>query len=154
MVDYTALITAWNSVTQPPAGVTGTALTGGMTTAQKLAAVNAWTVAIPLVPEIPVSKIIGAIVPADLLGLTALQLQQLQFLLQSNQTVVAPLGGTIRAVFGTIFTGKATTLANLTALVAPFDNATQNWCAVHGYPTNAAGNGNLSISDTQNAGLV
>ena len=44
MAWYTALINAWNGATQPPAGVTGTALTGGMSTAQKLAAVNAWTV--------------------------------------------------------------------------------------------------------------
>ena len=44
MAYYTALINAWNSATQPPTGVTGTGLTGSMTTAQKLAAVNAWTV--------------------------------------------------------------------------------------------------------------
>lgn len=41
---YTALITAWNGVTQPPVGVVGAGLTGGMTTAQKVAAVNGWTV--------------------------------------------------------------------------------------------------------------
>lgn len=44
MAYYTALIAAWNGATQPPTGVTGTGLTGGMTTAQKLAAVNGWTV--------------------------------------------------------------------------------------------------------------
>ena len=44
MAYYTALITAWNSGTQPPTGVTGTGLNGGMTTAQKIAAVNGWTV--------------------------------------------------------------------------------------------------------------
>lgn len=41
---YTALSAAWSGATQPPAGVVGTALTGGMTTAQKIAAVNGWTV--------------------------------------------------------------------------------------------------------------
>ena len=153
MAYYTALIAAWTSVTQPPAGVTGTALTGGMTTAQKLAAVNAWTVAMPQAASIPVSSIVGAILPADFLALTPLQLQQLQFLLQSSQTVSAPPGGTIRSVFATIFAGKATTLANLAALVAPFDNATQNWCAVNGYPTSSVGDGNLSVPDTLNAGL-
>lgn len=43
MADYAALISAWNGATQPPSGVTGTAITGGMTTAQKIAAVNTWT---------------------------------------------------------------------------------------------------------------
>jgi hypothetical protein len=44
MAYYTALIAAWNNVTQPPPGVTGTGLTGGMTTAQKIDAVNGWTI--------------------------------------------------------------------------------------------------------------
>jgi hypothetical protein len=43
MAYYTALIAAWNGATQPPAGVTGTALTG-LTTANKIIAVNGWTV--------------------------------------------------------------------------------------------------------------
>jgi hypothetical protein len=47
MAYYDALVTAWNNATQPPPGITGTGLTGGMTTAQKLAAVNGWTVAGP-----------------------------------------------------------------------------------------------------------
>lgn len=44
MAYYTALIAAWNGATQPPTGVTGTGLNGGMTTAQKIAAVNGWTI--------------------------------------------------------------------------------------------------------------
>lgn len=44
MAYYTALIAAWNGATQPPTGVVGTGLTGGMTTAQKITAVNGWTV--------------------------------------------------------------------------------------------------------------
>jgi hypothetical protein len=153
MAYYTVLIAAWNSGTQPPAGVTGAALTGGMSTVQKLAAVNAWTVSAPQPANIPVPRIVGAILPADFMSLTALQLQQMQFLLQTGDTVFAPLGGTIRSVFGTIFAGKATTLANLAALVAPYDNATQNWCAANNYPYN--GNvGNLSLPDCSNAGLV
>lgn len=146
MAYYTALQTAWNSVTQPPAGVSGTALSSGMTTAQKLAAVNAWTVPNPQPANIPVTSIIGAITSTDFLALTSLQLQQLQFLLQSAETVFAPPGGTIRSVFGTIFAGKTTTLANLTALVATYDSATQLWTTANGYPT-------LALTDTANAGL-
>lgn len=151
MAYYTALVTAWNSVTQPPVGVTGTALTG-LTTAQKVAAINGWTVTTPLAANIPVSNIIGAIQPADFLALTALQLQQLQFLLQSATTIYAPPGGTVRSVFGTIFSGKTTTLNSLTALVTPFDNAVQSWCAINGYPTSGSA-GNLSLSDAANAGV-
>ena len=58
MAYYTALQTAWNGAPQPPAGVTGTALTGGMTTAQKLAAVNAWITAGPNV-NVDVSAVVG-----------------------------------------------------------------------------------------------
>lgn len=43
MTYYTNLITAWNGSPSPPAGVTGTGLTG-LTTAQKLVAINGWTV--------------------------------------------------------------------------------------------------------------
>lgn len=147
MAYYTALITAWNGATQPPTGVTGTGLTSGMTTAQKLAAVNGWTVPAPQPANIPVTSIIAAIVPADFLALTALQLQQLQFLLQSSTTVFAPVGGTVRSVFGSIFTGKTTTLNNLTALVSPFDNATEPWGQSVGYPSA------FNLNDVQIAGL-
>lgn len=44
---YAALIAAWNGTTQPPTGVTGMALTSTMTTAEKITAVNGWTVAGP-----------------------------------------------------------------------------------------------------------
>lgn len=59
MAYYTALIAAWNGATQPPAGVTGTALTG-LSTAAKIAAINGWTVAGPNV-DVPVSAIVGSL---------------------------------------------------------------------------------------------
>jgi len=43
MAYYTALTAAWNGATQPPTGVVGTGLTG-LTTANKLVAINGWTV--------------------------------------------------------------------------------------------------------------
>ena len=127
------LIAAWTNPTQPPPGVIRSALTG-LTTTQKLAAVNAWAVATPKPALLDTSKIINAILPADFTALTALQLQQMQFLLQGRGIVDASPGTTIRAVFSTIFASKPTTLANLTALVAPFDNATTNWVAANGGP--------------------
>ena len=44
--NYSHLVAAWNS-TALPSGVTGTPLGSAMTTAQKLAAINAWTMAGP-----------------------------------------------------------------------------------------------------------
>jgi hypothetical protein len=57
MAFYDALIAAWNNATQPPAGVTGTGLTAQMTTAQKLDAINGWTVAGTV--DVPVEAVVG-----------------------------------------------------------------------------------------------
>jgi hypothetical protein len=57
-MNYSALITAWHDATQPPTGVTGTGLTGSMTTAQKIVAVNGWTVPGPNI-DVPVSSVVG-----------------------------------------------------------------------------------------------
>jgi hypothetical protein len=147
MAYFTALTTAWNSGVQPPAGVTGTALTG-LTTAQKVAAINAWTVVAPLPAILNVTDVINAVVAADLLALTATQLQVLTLLLMGGSTVNGSPGTTVRAVFQSVFAGKATTLANLTALVAPFDNATALWVTVNGYGHS------ITIDAANQAGLV
>src|SRR5271166_4147068 len=72
MAYYDALIAAWNNVTQPPPGVTGTGLTG-LTTNNKLIAVNAWTVtgAVPTTFPISGSQIFDAINWSDFTALTA-----------------------------------------------------------------------------------
>lgn len=120
MAYYTALITAWNGAPQPPSGVTGTALTG-LTTANKLAAVNGWTVAAtPQKAILSPSSILNAVVFADLAGLTQLQVTQLTLLLQGS-SVDASSNTSIRIGIQTLFAGKTQTLANLGALVAPFD---------------------------------
>lgn len=127
MADFAALAVAWNGATQPPAGVTGTGLTGGMTTAQKIAAVNAWTVAGPPQKAMVVpSDILNAIVFADMAALTQLQVTQLTLLLQGS-LVDASVGTSIRTGIQALFAGKATTLANLGALVAPFDSPKIPW---------------------------
>ena len=147
---YAALITAWNGATQPPTGVTGTALTGGMTTAQKVAAVNAWTVPAAQPAILNVTSVLNAIASADFLALTATQIAQMQLLLMSgaNGTVNASPGTTVRAVFQSIFAGKTTTLANLSALVSPYDNATELWVTANGYGTG------INTNDAAAAGLV
>jgi hypothetical protein len=55
--DYTALKSAWNA-TGVPSGVTGTPLASGMTAAEKLAAIQGWTVAGPSV-DVPVSEVVA-----------------------------------------------------------------------------------------------
>lgn len=154
MAYYTALQTAWNSVTQPPSGVSGTALSTSMTTLQKVNAVNGWTVIGPAIaPNIPVTNIINAITTTDFMALTSLQLQQLSVVMPPGaETVYAPSGGTVRGVFGTVFAGKTTTLANLTSLVAQYDTPSIAWCQANGYPYNGL-TGSLGLVDAAAAGL-
>lgn len=101
----------------------------GMTDAQIIAAVNAKTVPAPQPAILNVPDIINAIVKADFNALTQIQLSQMMLLLGGAGRVNASPGTTIRGVFQDIFLGKVTTLANLGALVAPFDSATALWAA-------------------------
>lgn len=146
MAYYDLLIAAWNNPTQPPPGVTGQALTG-LTTAQKIAAVNAWTVAgTPAKAILSPSSILNAIVFADLAALTQLQVSQLNLLL-AGSSVDASAGTTIRLGIQQLFAGKTQTLINLGALVAPFDSPTVLWWQANGYPSP------FHLTDATNAGL-
>lgn len=149
MAYYDVLKTAWNSVAQPPAGVTGTALTGGMTTQQKLNAVNTWTVPAPAVKMvIPTYQIYNLIVPSEFVALTAANQQLVRDILGMG-TVDASPGTSVRARIVAIFPNGTTTFSNLAALAATYDNPTMLWTAANGYPVGA-----LSLIDTNAAGLV
>jgi hypothetical protein len=114
MAYYTALIAKWPT------------LTAG-TTAVKLAQLNAITVAATSQKAIiKPSDILNAVVFADLAALTQLQVTQLTLLLQGGD-IDASVGTSIRLGIQTLFAGKATTLANLGTLVAPFDSPTIPW---------------------------
>lgn len=134
MAYYDALIAAWNGATQPPAGVTGSGLLAGDTTAQKLAKLNAWTVTSPAKALLTPSAILNAIVPADLAALTSTQIALMQLLLQGT-LVDASAGTAVRSQFLLIFTGKTTTISQLSALVAPYDNNQVPWYQANGYGT-------------------
>lgn len=141
MAYYDALIAKWATLTPG-------------TTAAKLAQVNAITISTAAVPAIiPVNKIVNAIVAADLLALTTNQLLTLQIILFGNISVDGSPGTTVRTVFQSLFAGKTTTLANLGALVAPYDNGTMPWWQA----TVAQGGGGLVApvqpSDLEQAGL-
>lgn len=119
-------------------------LTG--TTDQKLATLNAMTVTgsakkALLTP----SSIINAIVPADLAALTTTQVTFLTLVLQGS-TVDASVGTTVRAAIETIFSGKTTTLNQLSALVAPYDSPEIPWWQANGYTSP------ITAPDLQSAG--
>ena len=83
MAYYTALINAWNSATQPPVGVTGTGLTG-LTTEQKIAAINGWTVTgtVPTSLLVTGSQLLNCINWTEFAALTAPQQSNLLALCQ------------------------------------------------------------------------
>src|ERR1035437_7890717 len=131
MADYTALIAKWATLTPG-------------TTAQKLAQIN--TLTVPRGSVLPAiltpSQIINACLAADIASLTPAQVTLFTLLLQGSQ-VDASVGTTVRAGIVTIFSGKATTIAQLTALVAPFDSPTIPWWQA----TVAQGGGGLTRSE-------
>jgi hypothetical protein len=135
-INYAPLVAAWNlSSASPgalPGGVTGTSLFG-LSTAAKLAAVNGWTVVgSPQKAYFTPSQILNACVATDIGSLTQTQLMQLTLALQ-GLTVDGSQGTTVRAMVQLVFAGKTTTLAQLGALVAPFDTPTVSWWSNNGF---------------------
>lgn len=153
MAYYTALIAAWNGATQPPTGVTGSALLGGDTTAQKIAKVNAWTISGAAIPcQIAPSQIFNCIdTVAHANAVTALQWAVFQFLAGSGQPITAPPGSLVRSWVQSTFTGQATTLANFAALIAQYDTPPVLWVTA---PNGGNLGGVVSITDTIAAGLT
>jgi hypothetical protein len=155
MAYYDALIAAWNSATQPPSGVTGSALLAGDTTAQKCTKVNGWTMAGPAVPmRVEATIIYNLIVISEYTALSA-----------ANQTIVNNLlsmgildgspNTNVRTRIVQIFPSGTQTFTNLSNLAKTYDTPTQDWCFANAYPTHGVnGPGNISVSDANNAGLV
>lgn len=145
MAYYTALTTAWNAQ-GVPAGASGTAITGAMTTAQKLVAANSWTVPGVTSPTIIATyKIYNAIVPADFQALTAPN-QQLVRDIFGMGTVDASPGTNVRATLASVFAGKTTTINALLALDAAF-TSTIPWWQSNGYSSS------FTLNDAMAAGL-
>lgn len=152
MAYYSALIAAWNGATQPPAGVTGAALTGGMSTAQKIAAVNAWTIAgsVPTSFYVTGVQLLNCINWAEFNALTA---QQQSNLLALCSTPGQILGGSGNAgliasgMFLAYFSHTGPTILALTALA---EATSQPWVTS---PSGAGLSGPVSLSDTSVAGL-
>jgi hypothetical protein len=100
---YTALINAWNSATQPPSGVTGTGLTG-LTTAQKLVAINGWTVTgtIPTTFYTTGSAVLNCINITEFNNLTAAQQSNLLALCNNPGQLLSGSGQTANLTAGMI----------------------------------------------------
>lgn len=163
MAYYDALIAAWNGATQPPAGVTGTAITGGMTTDQKIAAVNSWTVtgSIPTTVFSSGSAVANCIVWSEFAAITAaapdtVAQKQLRLLTLLNNP--GPLKGgsanTGDLLVGMLldcFAANSQTIANLTAMSK---GLTQSWWSA---PVANGGGGlngtQMTLQDAQAAGL-
>jgi hypothetical protein len=137
MAYYTALINGWNSVTQPPAGVTGTGLTAQMTTAQKLANVNAWTVtgSVPTSFYVSGADLLNCLDKTEFNALTAAQQSNLLWMCSCAGPLLGGSAQTSHLAAGLILTYFTNlggpTIANLTALAKA---TTQPWWQFSGYP--------------------
>lgn len=148
MAYYTALITAWNGATQPPAGVTGTALTG-LTTAQKLAAVNGWTVTgtVPTTFFATGDKILNCINWGEFNALTAQQQSNVLAMCNNLGQLLGGSGNTTHLVAGMIIAYFPAAGATITALTALAQASTNPWWQTNGYPRQ------FDLGDVAAAGL-
>lgn len=118
MAYYTGLINAWNSVTQPPTGVTGTPLTG-LTTANKIIAINGWTItgSIPTVAFTTADQIFNCLVFSEVAALTATESAHLDRILHTAGSLKGGSASTyIAPFFGSVAAKMPNTLTALTAL--------------------------------------
>jgi hypothetical protein len=153
---YDNLIAAWNSATQPPAGVTGSGLVAGDTTAQKVAKINGWTM-VPTVPAgtlVPAWELYDNIVVTEYDAAPAASQAIVNNILAMGNVNCAS-GSNARRRLLAIFPSGTTSNTNLTSLFGSVYTPQHDWCSVNGYPTHGInGPGNLSVSDANNAGLV
>lgn len=150
MAYYTALIAAWNSSIQPPAGVVGTGLSSAQATATKLTNINGWTVT-GLVPTSILTSgdvLVNCINSAEFNTLTATQQNNLLGLCGIKGTLLAgstnngllPIG-----MFVTYFTTPSSpTITNLNAVAKA---ATQSWAQSNGYNYASSVQGNINSGD-------
>lgn len=134
MAYYTNLINAWNNATQPPPGVTGTGLTG-LTTANKLLAINAWTVtgSVPTSFSTTGSAVLNCINWAEFAALTATEQANVLALCNCPGPLVsgsAVLSKILPGMLVAYFPAAGPTITALTALAQA---AVQQWWAANGY---------------------
>lgn len=156
-MSYDVLISAWNTASAVsgavlPSNVTG-AFLAGKTTDEKIAAINAWTLPDPKPALLNPTEIINACNAADVAALTSAQSTLFTLLLQGNP-VDASANTTVRNTLMAIFAGHSQTLAQLSALFAPFDNATELWVTAPVANGGAGLTGTVNSNDAAAAGLT
>jgi hypothetical protein len=156
MTFYDVLIAAWNSSIQPPTGVTGTGLSSGQTTIQKLININGWTVtgSIPTSLLTTGSALANCISFSEFNALLPTQQSNLMGLLQIQGGL---LGGSTNVglltagMFLNYFGSSSVTIANMTALAKA---TSQSWAQANGYTYFSGTNqGNINDGDLGAAGL-
>ncbi len=147
MTNYAPLIAVWNA-TGLPTGVSGTPLAAGMTAAQKLAAIVAWTVVVPAQAVFSSTQVDNLITPAEYASLSESQDLELQSLFVMGQIDVSKTtGANTRGQSQAILAGSPNSLAAFNAELVPYDTATQLWTVQNGLPQY------LDSGDLSNAGL-
>lgn len=154
MPDYSALIAAWNSTTQPPVGVLGTALTATMTTDQKIVVVNAWTVNGTVSTSIYVTgdQIANCIQFTEFNALTTTNKDLVMKLCMIPGSLLGGSANTAKLPTGLMFANFNATSITRTALVALAKATT--W---YNYPIASGGAGlssPVTLTDTDAAGLT
>lgn len=156
---YTALISAWGTSSASPgalpSGVSGTSL-NGLTTAQKIAAVNAWTVTgtIPTSFYVTGSQLANCINWTEFAALTAAQQTNLLWLCCAPGPLLGGSGNTAFLVDGMIlayFTNHSG--PTVTALTALANAQVQLWWAVSVANGGGGLSGPISQADVTLAGL-
>lgn len=138
MAYYTALISQWAT------------LQANLATSQKLAAINALTVAGPTAQAIVSTyRIYNTIVPSEFKALAASDQQFIRDILGLGTVDVSP-GTNARAVIVGAFPSNTATFAALANLAASMQTII-SWCQANGYPYSSSG-GQLNMNDLAAAG--
>ena len=155
MAYYTALIAAWNGATQPPTGVSGTGLTSGMTTDQKIAAVNGWTItgSIPTVLYATGNQIANCINWAEFNALTAAKQTNVLALCGINGPLLGGSSNTAFLTDGMILATFPTSGPTIGALTALAQATVTPWWQVPVASGGAGLSSPVSMNDCIPAGL-
>lgn len=126
---YTALRAAWNAPITPPPPVQGPAFTLQMTTAQKIVAINQWTVQTGQFSSritVPAWQLYSAIVPAEFQKLNSQQQQYIRDILLLG-TIELTNGSSARNVLAQFMPPPSITSYNIALLCKAADIPTMPW---------------------------
>jgi hypothetical protein len=130
MAYYDVFVAAWNAGGLP-VGASGTPITGGMTTPQKMAALNGWTIVVAQPTIIETYKIFNALDPAEFDALSAALKTRVRDILGMGVVDASP-GTHAHTVLLAAFGAATVSRAALAAVANTFKTVTPWWQA-NGY---------------------